>query len=214
MTVLPLTLLDGLHDSLAIRVVLNMLRSISPPGANLEKLHMDRILSMIRQSHRGGSWRLDLPGGVTAGKEGESFYVRHGTCLPTPGFQLIMRKPGDITLPDGESSIRIRLSSRRKPSRGTDRMVYFDGGLVRFPLQIRSVEPGDRLRMWGGGSRKVSRILMDAKIPKYLRSQVPLLVRDNEILWVAGLRRSDIAPVGAKTRRVLSVEWCPGQPLD
>jgi tRNA(Ile)-lysidine synthase len=207
---LPLTSFDRLHDSLAIRVVLDMLRSISPPGANLEKLHTDRILSMIRRRSGGGDWRLDLPGGVTAGKEGKSLYLRQGASRTATGFHLEVGKPGDVELPAGESYLRFRLVSRREPLGAGRRSACFDADLVGFPLQVRSAEPGDRLRVWGGGgNRKVSRLLIDAKIPRNLRPQVPLLVKDDEILWVAGLRRSDIAPVGARTRRVLSVELRP-----
>ena len=72
---LSLSLFDELHDSLAIRVLLKMLRCISPPGANLEKLHTDIVLAMIRRSHGPGNWRLDLPGGVIAGREGEVIYL-------------------------------------------------------------------------------------------------------------------------------------------
>jgi tRNA(Ile)-lysidine synthase len=72
---LPLSLFDDLHDALAVRVIVDMLRCISSPGANLEKDHLDRVLAMIRR--RGsGDWRLDLPGGLTAGREGPSFYLR------------------------------------------------------------------------------------------------------------------------------------------
>lgn len=72
---LPLCLFDELHDSLAIRVLLKMLRSISPPGANLEKLHTDIVLAMIRRSRGLGNWKLDLPGGVIAGREGDVIYL-------------------------------------------------------------------------------------------------------------------------------------------
>ena len=72
---LPLSHFDGLHDALAVRVIVEMLRSISSPGANLEKEHLDRVLAMIRR-RRGGDWRLDLSGGLTAGREGSSFFLR------------------------------------------------------------------------------------------------------------------------------------------
>lgn len=72
---LPLSLFDDLHDALAVRVIVDMLRCISSPGANLEKDHLDRVLAMIRR-RGGGDWRLDLPGGLTAGREGPSFYLR------------------------------------------------------------------------------------------------------------------------------------------
>jgi len=71
---LPLSRFDNLHDALAARVIVEMLRSISSPGANLEKDHLDRVLAMIRR-RRGGNWRLDLPGGLTAGRDGSSFYL-------------------------------------------------------------------------------------------------------------------------------------------
>jgi tRNA(Ile)-lysidine synthetase-like protein len=73
---LPLSLFDGLHDALAVRVIVDMLRSISSPGANLEKEHLDRVLLMIRGRRDGEDWRLDLSGGLTAGREGSSFYLR------------------------------------------------------------------------------------------------------------------------------------------
>jgi tRNA(Ile)-lysidine synthase len=73
---LPLSLFDDLHDALAVRVIVDMLRSISSPGANLEKDHLDRVLAMIRRRRGGGDWRLDLSGGLTAGREGPSFYLR------------------------------------------------------------------------------------------------------------------------------------------
>jgi tRNA(Ile)-lysidine synthase len=73
---LPLSLFDDLHDALAVRVIVGMLRSISSPGANLEKDHLDRVLLMIRRRRGGGDWRLDLSGGLTAGRVGSSFYLR------------------------------------------------------------------------------------------------------------------------------------------
>jgi tRNA(Ile)-lysidine synthase len=76
-TRLPLDLFDNLHDAQAVRVIVDMLRSISSPGANLEKDHLDRVLAMVRRRRRGGDWRLDLPGGLTAGREGPSFYLRY-----------------------------------------------------------------------------------------------------------------------------------------
>jgi tRNA(Ile)-lysidine synthase len=73
---LPISLFEGLHDALAARAIVDLLRCISLPGANLEKDHLDRVLAMIRRK-RGGDWRLDLPGGLTAGREGSSFFLRY-----------------------------------------------------------------------------------------------------------------------------------------
>jgi tRNA(Ile)-lysidine synthase len=48
----------------------------------------------------------------------------------------------------------------------------------------------------------VSKLLRDLKIPKHLRDEIPVLVGDNQILWVLGLRRSNYAPVTSKTKQI------------
>jgi tRNA(Ile)-lysidine synthetase-like protein len=60
---------------------------------------------------------------------------------------------------------------------------------------VRAWRPGDRLRPRGGrGSRKISDLLVDAKIPRDLRAELPVLVAaDGTILFVAGLRPSEVA---------------------
>jgi tRNA(Ile)-lysidine synthetase-like protein len=56
---------------------------------------------------------------------------------------------------------------------------------------VRALRPGDRLRPRGGrGSRKLSDLLVDAKIPRDLRPELPVLMAaDGTILFVAGIRR-------------------------
>jgi tRNA(Ile)-lysidine synthase len=59
-----------------------------------------------------------------------------------------------------------------------------------FPLMVRGREPGDRIVL-RGGSRKVKKILLEARIPIEARAQLPLLVdRLGRVLWVAGVARS------------------------
>ena len=46
-------------------------------------------------------------------------------------------------------------------------------------------------------------VLVDAKVPRETRSQVPVLAAGAEILWVPGLARGAGAPVGPATTRVV-----------
>jgi tRNA(Ile)-lysidine synthase len=56
------------------------------------------------------------------------------------------------------------------------------------------------------GTRKISRLFMDEKIPREQRGRFPLLADDVSILWVPGLRISERARVERGTRRVLKAE--------
>ena len=59
---------------------------------------------------------------------------------------------------------------------------------VEFPLTIRSRQPGDRIALpRQTGHRKVSDVLIDAKVPRLVRDHIPLLCDLEGILWIVGI---------------------------
>ena len=93
----------------------------------------------------------------------------------------------------------------------TDRSIVIDATEVGGDLVVDSVRPGDRMRPLGmQGSRKLSDLLVDAKVPRRARVGVPV-VRDGErIVWLAGVRMSETCRVGPQTRRPVRLTWEPG----
>jgi tRNA(Ile)-lysidine synthetase-like protein len=91
-----------------------------------------------------------------------------------------------------------------------DGAASFDAELLSRPLRLRPPRPGDRMRPRGGrGSRKLSDLLIDAKVARPLRRLLPVLTTvDDVILFVPGLRPAELARPRAATRRWLSV-FCP-----
>ncbi len=92
--------------------------------------------------------------------------------------------------------------------------AFVDADAVGTSVWVRGRLPGDRLHPLGApGSRKVQDILTDARVPKWCRDRVPLVVRDGLILWVAGLATAEGARIDGDTRAVvrLSVEADPGE---
>lgn len=210
---IPLATLDNLHDAVRARLVVRMLATVAGPGSNLEQDHLGRILEHLHR-HAEESWSLDLPGGWRAVCDGVVFRIGRIATQPVQGFTLPVRGPGTYTLPDGHTRVRLELRESFQAQRASDSHVFFDAREVPFPLLLRSVAPGDRIRPWGGaGERKVARLLMDAKVPRRQRPLVPLLVsRGHGVLWVAGLRRSSAAPVTGDTRPVLSARLLTTRP--
>jgi tRNA(Ile)-lysidine synthase len=70
----------------------------------------------------------------------------------------------------------------------------FDTTKVKWPLRVRSLLPGDRMAPRGGrGTRKLSDLLIDAKIPRQDRALLPVLCdASGAILYVPGLRPSQL----------------------
>lgn len=66
---------------------------------------------------------------------------------------------------------------------------------------------GDRIRPFGmKGSRLVSDIFADAKIGISARRHIALLLYDNEIVWVTGLRASSLFPVTGDSKSIVKIQ--------
>jgi tRNA(Ile)-lysidine synthase len=83
----------------------------------------------------------------------------------------------------------------------------FDTAKVAWPLCVRSMRPGDRLAPRGGrGTRKLSDLLIDAKIPRQERSLLPVLCdASGAILYVPGLRPSQLGRPDETTQAWIEV---------
>ncbi len=205
---LPRNQLDLLPDAVISRLLRLMLSDLTNSSASLELAQLDRILHHLHKRPPRPEWSLDLAGGIAAGASGNTFFLRYGHPQPALGFDLRIDQAGETILPDGAGRLRFSKKKIWSPRQASAHMVFFDAEQTGFPLGIRSAKPGDRLDLWGGaGSKKVARLLMDAKVPRGLRPRVPILVKAGKILWVAGLRRSNFAPITAKSRRILAVEF-------
>ncbi len=83
------------------------------------------------------------------------------------------------------------------------RWAWFDGDQLSWPLWVRLRRPGDRMRPRGGlGGRKLSDLLIDAKIPRPDRAALPVVTATGgDLLFVPGLRPSSTATPTETTRR-------------
>lgn len=83
----------------------------------------------------------------------------------------------------------------------------FDYDKISYALKIRNRRNGDKIRLLGmNGSKKLKDLFMDLKIPKDKRDNIPLLVTEDEIVWVIGYRISDNFKITNSTRKVLKIK--------
>jgi tRNA(Ile)-lysidine synthetase-like protein len=86
-----------------------------------------------------------------------------------------------------------------------------DASALTGPLSVRTRRPGDRVRPLGApGTRKLQDVLVDRKVPRAERDEVPLVVdAGDRIVWVAGHVVAEAARVVAATTDVLLLELRP-----
>ena len=151
-----------------------------------------------------GTRTLDLPGRVVAaGRDEEVAFYRRDTRPVEYGCREI---------PVGEALLfgGWRISSREATFDAVDAVrgdvAYLDGG--KGPYKVRMAGEGDVIRPLGlGGTKKVSRAMMDRKVPSDLRRRTPVVVSGGgEVAWIAGGELGEGFKVGQTTEKILRLE--------
>jgi tRNA(Ile)-lysidine synthase len=122
-----------------------------------------------------GSKSLDLGGGLRA-------VVEYGTLRFTRAPAEAVPDPVPLTVPGrarfGEWEVEAT------PGAPGDVAVTSDLG----PLRVRAWREGDRMRPVGlGGTKTLQDLFTDRKVPRALRHTLPIVVCEEEIVWVAGV---------------------------
>jgi tRNA(Ile)-lysidine synthase len=117
--------------------------------------------------------------------------------LPGPGQFRIFQPPAP--------AVEV-LPARSDAWQGGNR-ACFDVAQLRWPLRLRRWKPGDRMAPRKGlGSRKLSDLLIDAKVPRRDRAALPVLCdASGRILFVPGLRPSEAGSPNQDTREWIEV---------
>ncbi|MDQ2932616.1 MAG: tRNA lysidine(34) synthetase TilS, partial [Gemmatimonadota bacterium] len=147
-------------------------------GATLDRRGTDRLVAFTTNERNGA--RIPLSGGFEAASHRGSFIVRRTATIP-PAVALTLQ--GGVSL-------------------GEFRFVARDEAVVSLwsmtlpalaALTVRTWHPGDRMIPAGGNARRVKGLLRDAGVDAASRSVWPVVLADDEIVWVPGVRRSGAA---------------------
>jgi tRNA(Ile)-lysidine synthase len=158
-----------------------------------------------------GTRRVSVPEGEVVVSYGKvRFRPRPGRrqdSLPASPDSVPVVGPGIYRLAGRSEGCALKLEEGQHPALPPSGAAVFDATRITRPLQVRAWRPGERMRPRGGrGSRKLSDLLVDAKIPSELRRELPALVAaDGSILFVAGVRPSDVGRPQVGTQHWLAV---------
>lgn len=184
--VMDQSLILELEPALAGRVVRAALRLVRGDLRSLTATHIAAVLSLIRADSPQGE--LSLPG-VWVARRYKKLLVSKRRPEVTERFEVVLAGPGDYALPGGRT---LTLSVEEQALGESADAVEFDAASLPFPLRLRHCQAGDRLRPSGMvGTKKLQDLFVDLKLTKEERQQALLVQKDDEVVWVVGLRRSD-----------------------
>jgi tRNA(Ile)-lysidine synthase len=176
-------------------------------------LRSRQVREIEELARHGGSATLDIGGGVRVVSEYGMLRFQRSidseapppATLPVPG----RCRFGDwdllCELEPGEEALR-ELGSPDEP--------VLDAAKLARELMVRGWRDGDRMRPLGlRGSKSLQDLFTDAKVPRSLRHQLPVIESEGEIAWIAGVALSDVFKVTRATTRAVRLRALVGQRL-
>jgi tRNA(Ile)-lysidine synthase len=200
--------MSTLERTMARRTVRSALIRAFPHASRIESAHIEALVDGLSDDE----FARDLPFGLRAVSEyGTMVILRTDAQVPRVAPSLLSL-PGSADL--GPAGAISATQTASHDVAGDSRTVVVDADRVRGELTVDSVREGDRMRPLGmTGSRKLSDMLTDAKIPRRVRGAIPVVRDGDEIVWVAGVHMSDRYKVTADTDRAFRLTWTD-MPLD
>ncbi len=195
-------LMATLDRTMARRTVRSALARTFPEASRLEAEHVESLVDGLSTE----AYARDLPVGLRAFTEyGRLVVSRNDTQAPSvaPGLLIL---PGTADL--GAAGAVTGEFTDPQDMAGTGASVVIDADKLEGELAVDAPRPGDRMRPLGmTGTRKVSDLLVDEKVPKRLRSATPVIRDGERIVWLAGVRMSEDYRVDEGTTRAVRLTW-------
>ena len=217
--VVDLGMFQSFHEVLQKRMLLTLLKKISPGGKDISMVHIQDAMSLVTKE---GSHRIHLPYGIVIWQQyGRMIIERRGEVKDV---SLWDREPVMVSLDENrmdfphvynmgngwqvEFAVIFRQKGQKVPENQYTK--WFDYDKIKEPLVIRPRRTGDFLTIADGTGRMRHKSLKDymitEKIPRQFRNEIPMIAAGNHILWLVGCRISEYFKVEENTKRVLQVK--------
>jgi tRNA(Ile)-lysidine synthase len=169
--------------------------------------HVEELLRLIKQG--GPQGRLALPGGWELAREyGRLKLIRRMARLKRECYSYVFTAGMTLRIPQAECEIRgefLKPPLAQFPADLSE--AVFDADCLQGSLSVRNFRRGDYIQPLGmAGHKKIKDLLIDNKVALPVRAKLPFLVRGQEVLWVPGFARSEVAKVTPSTLAIMRLK--------
>ena len=198
--IFPRRAFGTLAPALRARLLRRAVRHLAGSAAELEAVHIAALEEALTKRRGSVSLPRRLKAAVGAREVRISPAGRRG---PAEIVEMALAVPGR-TAPSGWTVVAEFVGPPLEPRPRTRFEAWLDADAVGPHLTVRSRRPGDRMRPLGlGGERKLQDILVDAKVPREERDDVPIVCAPWGIAWVVGHRLDERAALREGSGRAL-----------
>lgn len=171
--------------------------------------HIISFLKLIKGSAPNAS--IALPAGLILRREYDKIILAAVKTQARTIFEQELMIPGKTEMKEIDKALMSSIIKKipKKLPQG-DNIAFFDLDAIKGGLTVRPFRAGDRMRPFGmKGHKKLKDIFIDKKVPITLRPLLPIVCAGEDIIWVAGIKRSDLYRITPATKRALRIELEP-----
>ena len=195
------------HLAVQRRILRLAIRELSDGVGESSFSHIESIRKLIEG--QAPNTALNLPNDLQFRRAYNQLHFQKSSPSPTDDFAYQLTVPGGTELPHLNARLVASIETQRCSEFPDGKFAaVFDYDRIESSLTLRNRRAGDRFQPFGmQGNKKVKDFLIDTKVPQQERERIPILVSQDEILWVVGHRTSEQCKVEKETKRFLYLTY-------
>lgn len=199
----PRSVFMGLPLAIQRRVLRRLIAMYKGDLRRIDFTHIEDWRALIDS---GGAFQLELPQTIVAGTAN---YIYVGEYAEPEWTAQILPVPGEVVV--GEWILTADIFDYNELPERSPHSEDFDRDALAFPLVVRPRQAGDRMLPFGGASaKKVSRLMIEEHVPRWLRDSLPLITDQQDILWIPEVRRAEKGRLSDRSHQVVRITCRPG----
>ena len=195
-----------LHKAVLSRLIRNVMKDLLGNIKEIEKKHIDEII-LIQSGETGKE--LILPRRIKATNNyGDIVIQIDNKNNEFINFEKDINISGTTYIEELDITIECEVTNKKNINKFSNNYLikYFDYDKIK-KVTIRIRRDGDYFTPLGmKGRKKLKDLFINEKIDKSKRSKIPLILFDNEIAWIVGLRISEKFKITEETKRILIIQ--------
>ncbi len=189
-------------EKVVVRRVLRKAIGLIDSLRGISFVHIESIIDLINDSGPGST--ISLPRNIRLIRNYSTLVVTNEK--PKRIKRQNLSVPGETII--NECGLLLKATFIDRPEKNNKKnQVSLDAEKITLPLIIRKRLPGDFFYPLGFGKRKkLQDYFVNEKIPRDDRDGIPIVISNNDIVWIAGHRADERFKITEKTKKFLKLE--------